>query len=84
MILHRKGRTCAGRSMDFTLDELLACAAPAAKGGAAMWPIAKLLWTLVDIIIIINMPYSTRCYFNGCSKANMSMSQLNLPHGTDN
>jgi len=26
--------------------------------------------------------YDTRCYFNMCSKANMS--QLNLPHGTDN
>jgi len=26
--------------------------------------------------------YDTRCYFNVCSKANMS--QLNLPHGTDN
>jgi len=26
--------------------------------------------------------YDTRCYFNVCSKADMS--QLNLPHGTDN
>jgi len=26
--------------------------------------------------------YDTRCYFNVRSKANMS--QLNLPHGTDN
>jgi len=26
--------------------------------------------------------YDTRCYFNVCSKANMS--QLNLPHRTDN
>jgi len=28
------------------------------------------------------MPYDTRCYFNVRSKANMS--QLNLPHGTNN
>ena len=26
--------------------------------------------------------YDTRCYFNVCSKADIS--QLNLPHGTDN
>ena len=26
--------------------------------------------------------YDTRCYFNVCSKADMS--QLNLPHGDDN
>ena len=31
---------------------------------------------------VFTMQYDTRCYFNVCSKANMS--QLNLPHGTDN
>ena len=35
-------------------------------------------WTAV----IITIRYDTRCYFNVRSKANMS--QLNLPHGTDN
>ena len=30
----------------------------------------------------LTIRYDTRCYFNVRSKANMS--QLNLPHGTDN
>jgi len=33
-------------------------------------------------IVGFTIRYDTRCYFNVCSKANMS--QLNLPHGTDN
>ena len=28
--------------------------------------------------------YDTRCYFNVRSKADIPVSQLNLPHGTDN
>ena len=35
-----------------------------------------------DAIFMATIPYDTRCYFNVRSKANIS--QLNLPHGTDN
>jgi len=38
-----------------------------------------LLWRLCDMLCI---RYDTRCYFNVRSKADIS--QLNLPHGTDN
>jgi len=51
-----------------------AAAAAAADGGAAA---AKDAVTSSSVI-----RYDTRCYFNVRSKANMS--QLNLPHGTDN
>ena len=34
------------------------------------------------LLIVTFIRYDTRCYFNLRSKANMS--QLNLPHGTDN
>jgi len=43
--------------------------------------------TAIDLFTVIysiadTIRYDTRCYFNVRSKANMS--QLNLPHGTDN
>ena len=34
------------------------------------------------VLIQLDIRYDTRCYFNVRSKADMS--QLNLPHGTDN
>jgi len=34
------------------------------------------------IFMARQIQYDTRCYFNVCSKGNMS--QLNLPHGNDN
>jgi len=34
------------------------------------------------VIVIVRIRYDTRCYFNVQSKADIS--QLNLPHGTDN
>jgi len=34
------------------------------------------------ILVAFVLRYDTRCYFNVRSKANIS--QLNLPHGTDN
>ena len=37
----------------------------------------KVAWKVLE-----STRYDTRCYFNVRSKANMS--QLNLPHGTDN
>jgi len=39
-------------------------------------------YTYTYIYIYDTIRYDTRCYFNVRSKANMS--QLNLPHGTDN
>ena len=37
---------------------------------------------LTAIDVILDIRYDTRCYFNVRSKADIS--QLNLPHGTDN
>ena len=37
---------------------------------------------LLGCIIVDRLRYDTRCYFNVRSKADIS--QLNLPHGTDN
>ena len=34
------------------------------------------------LVIVVTIRYDTRCYFNVRSKADIS--QLNLPHGTDN
>ena len=50
----------------------------------------KASWNILELEVCMGMgktgipwvPYDTRCYFNVRSKANMS--QLNLPHGTDN
>jgi len=42
----------------------------------------KLHMCLWHQCIVATIRYDTRCYFNVRSKANMS--QLNLPHGTDN
>ena len=36
----------------------------------------------VAIVILYTIRYDTRCYYNVRSKADIS--QLNLPHGTDN
>ena len=33
---------------------------------------------------VITIRYDTRCYFNVRSIADIGLSQLNLPHGTDN
>jgi len=40
------------------------------------------LWSLEDCRVRADLRYDTRCYFNVRSKADIS--QLNLPHGTDN
>jgi len=40
------------------------------------------LYTTLKLVFHYQIRYDTRCYFNVRSKANMS--QLNLPHGTDN
>ena len=46
------------------------------RNGTAWWHVRTLA------LIHDTIRYDTRCYFNVRSKANMS--QLNLPHGTDN
>jgi len=42
----------------------------------------KLTTTKVSMVNFVTIRYDTRCYFNVRSKADIS--QLNLPHGTDN
>ena len=47
----------------------------------SLWPQHQLV-TRQQFHLDDTIRYDTRCYFNMRSKANMS--QLNLPHGTDN
>ena len=49
--------------------------------GLEATPIISYIYITNDIAVAIRL-YDTRCYFNVRSKADIS--QLNLPHGTDN
>ena len=56
-------------------SRLLGDCAAGAGGGV-------LRYVCLFVCLRVTMRYDTRCYFNVRSKADMS--QLNLPHGTDN
>ena len=54
----------------------------ASTTGRLETPITALYWISGENYLSITKRYDTRCYFNVRSKADIS--QLNLPHGTDN
>jgi len=71
--------TLSGNSLRQTVYTHCACVHQAAKLVAALLRVAGVTAGLAESNGSL---YDTRCYFNVRSKANMS--QLNLPHGTDN